>query len=108
MQVPTCRELRDMNDHMESVVLEYRAGAYPALEAAVLAAFEQGAPRVILDLGGVDGLDTEGVRGLITLLRRVRAIGGEIALSSPKPDVLRTLQVTALDRLFPLVEAKAA
>jgi anti-anti-sigma factor len=108
VQVPTCRDLRVMNENLESVVMEYRPRAYPALEAAVLAAFEQGATRVILDLSALDGLDTEGVRGLITLLRRVRAVGGEIALSSPKPEVLRTLQVTALDRLFPVVEPKAA
>lgn len=93
---------------MEPVVIEYRPSAYPLVEAAVLTALENGAPRVILDLEMLDALDTQGVRGLISLLRRARALGGEIALSSLKPDVRRTLQVTALDRIFPVVEAEAA
>lgn len=93
---------------MESVVIQYRPSTYPAVEEAVLAALRDGSPRVILDLEALDALDTQGVRGLITLLRRARAVGGELALASLKPDVRRTLQVTALDRIFPVVEAEAA
>jgi len=89
-------------------MIEYRPQAYPALEAAVLTALEGGAARVVLNLDALDALDTEGVRGLITLLRCTRAIGGELALRSSKPDVLRTLQVTALDRIFAMVETEAA
>lgn len=93
---------------MESVVIQYRPHAYAAVEEAVLSALREGSPRVILDLEALDALDTQGVRGLITLLRRARAAGGELALTSLKPDVRRTLAVTALDRIFPLVEAEAA
>lgn len=93
---------------MESVLIEYRPSAYPAVEAAVLAALVEGGARVILDLDTLDTLDTDGVRGLITLLRRARSVGGELALSSTKAEVLRTLQVTALDRIFKMVEAEAA
>lgn len=93
---------------MESVVIQYRPHAYPAVEAAVLSALREGSPRVILDLEALDALDTQGVRGLITLLRRARAAGGDLALTSLKPDVRRTLAVTALDRIFPLVETEAA
>lgn len=90
---------------MESVVIEYRPSAYLALEATVLEALEGGTVRVVLDLDSLGALDTEGVRGLITLLRRARAIGGELALSSKRAEILRTLKVMALDRLFPMVEA---
>ncbi len=93
---------------MESILIEYRPSAYPVVEAAVLAALAEGGSRVILDLDSLDALDTEGVRGLITLLRRARSVGGELALSSTKADIKRTLQVTALDRIFKMVEAEAA
>lgn len=93
---------------MDSIVIEYRPQAYPAMEAAVLLALKEGAGRVILDLAGINALDTQGVRGLITLLRRARAAGGELALTSVRPDVRRTLQVTALDRIFALIETEAA
>jgi anti-anti-sigma factor len=108
VQAPTCSSKFEELDTMESIVIEYRPSAYPVVEAAVLAALADGESRIILDLDSLDALDTEGVRGLITLLRRARSVGRDLALSSTKSDVLRTLRVTALDRLFPMVEAEAA
>ncbi len=93
---------------MEPVVIEYRLAAHPAIEAATLAAFEGGATRVILDLDALDSLDHESVRGLISLLRRARAAGGELGLRATRPDVMRTLSVTGLDRIFTIVEVQPA
>lgn len=90
---------------MDSITFEYRSDAFPALQAAVLSAFEAGAPRVILDLDGLERLDTEAVRGLITLLRRSREIGGELAISTTRAEINRSLAVMALDRIFPMVAA---
>lgn len=92
---------------MDSIVIEYRPASLPSLEAAVLAALDSGV-NVVLNLDTLDSLDTEGVRGLITLLRRSRSIGGEVSLRAGKPNVRHTLAVTALDRLFPLVGPEAA
>ena len=89
----------------QSIVFEYRPGAFDALQAAMLTAFETGADRVVLDLDELPRLDTDGVRGLITLLRRSREVGGEVALRATRPEVLRTLNTLALDRLFPMVTA---
>lgn len=86
-----------------SVLIEYRPGVYAALEAEVLAAIqEEGAERVVLDLDKLDRLDSGGVRDVISLLRRVRSIGGDLALRSTHPEVLRTLSATGLDRVFSL------
>ncbi|HET9029591.1 MAG TPA: STAS domain-containing protein [Candidatus Aquilonibacter sp.] len=89
----------------QSIVFEYRPAAFEALQAAMLTAFETGAERVVLDLDELPRLDTDGVRGLITLLRRSREVGGEVALRATRPEVLRTLNTLALDRLFPMVSA---
>ena len=91
---------------LENVVIEYR-GAYPALEAAVLTALGSGAS-VALDLDTLDSLDVGTVRDLILLLRRCRAIGGEVALRASKAEVRRALGVTALDRLFTIHDPEAA
>jgi len=88
---------------MESLYIDYQPHAYPALETAVLGALEDGVDRVVIDLDSLDALDTDGVRGLITLLRRARTAGGQLALRSSKPEVRRTLSVTALDRIFEMV-----
>ncbi|HTX60638.1 MAG TPA: STAS domain-containing protein [Verrucomicrobiae bacterium] len=91
---------------LETVVIEYR-GAFPALQAAVLAALESGA-RVVLSLDSLQALDIETMRALIRLLRRCRALGGEVSLQASNPEVRRTLAVTALDRLFPIYDPGAA
>ncbi|HUA07721.1 MAG TPA: STAS domain-containing protein [Candidatus Acidoferrales bacterium] len=83
--------------------ITYSPDALDAITQQTLTAFEDGATRVVLDLDTLPKLDTDGVRGLITLLRRSREVGGEVALRVTKPDLLRSLSVMALDRLFPMV-----
>ena len=92
---------------MEALVIHYRAGAYAQLEAAILAALEAGTP-VELDLDPLGTLDVANVRELIALLRRCRAIGGEFALRATNGEIRKTLAVTALDRLFPVLGQEAA
>ena len=45
----------------------------------------------------------KGKRGATT-----REIGGELALQVTRAEIVRSLQVTALDRLFPLVKGEVA
>ena len=90
------------------MLYDYHIDRLPSIETAMLAAFEAGAPRVVLGLDSLDHLESNDVRGLIILLRRARDVGGEIALSVTRPDILRSLNVMALDRLFPIVSPKAA
>lgn len=92
---------------MEALVIEYRPGAYAPLEAAIMAALEAGTP-VELGLDSLESLDVGNVRELIALLRRCRAIGGEFALRASKPNIRKTLAVTALDRLFPVLGEEEA
>ena len=96
---------------METVVLDYHTADLAATEKSVQDALDLGVGRVILNLDSLSTLDADGVRGLIEILRSTRSPGsGEIALQSSKADVLRTLSVTALDRLFPVlkIEGEAA
>ncbi len=87
---------------MESVTIEYRPQTFPAIEGAILEALRDGAERVVLDLDSVASLDSAALRELIKLLRSARSSGGDLALRSTRADVLRTLSVTALDRIFDL------
>lgn len=87
---------------------EYQAERLPAIQSAMIAAFEAGAPRVVLVLDHLPHLESADVRGLILLLRRARDVGGEVVLAVSRPEIVRSLKVMALDRLFPIVAAKAA
>jgi anti-anti-sigma factor len=93
---------------VQTPTFDYQPLALDALADRIFAAFSAGATRVILNLDAIRRLDTDGVRGLIVLLRRSREVGGEIALSVTRPELLRSLQVMALDRLFPIIAGAAA
>ncbi|HTV74044.1 MAG TPA: STAS domain-containing protein [Candidatus Acidoferrales bacterium] len=88
-------------------MIPYTPDRLEAITRQAMEAFEEGAPRVVLDLDILTRLDTDGVRGLITLLRRSREVGGEVALKVTRPELIRSLAVTALDRLFPVVGVAA-
>ena len=62
-----------------------------------------GARRIVLPLDTVPMLDAEVIRRLIRLLRRVRERGGNICLRVSRPDLLATLRVTGLDKVFCMV-----
>ncbi len=93
---------------MEPVTIEYQPKSLPELEAAILDALREGAERVVLDLDSVPSLDSAMLRELITLLRLARSRGADLALRSTRTAVHRTLSVTALDRVFPVLQPKAA
>lgn len=92
---------------MDDAVIAYSTSAHEAAEAAVLAAIERGVVPV-LDLDALDSLETGAVRALISMLRRARAAGGDFTLRTTRPEILRTLSVTGLDRVFSVVQPEVA
>ncbi len=82
--------------------------AFERLLEQIREATESGVKEIILALDGLAVLDSFAIRRLITLLRRTREGGGEITLAVSRADLLRTLQVTALDKVFRLVGSAAA
>ena len=86
----------------------YQPSQLDSLVDQVVAAFADGAPEIVLDLDSLTRLDTDGVRGLILLLRRSRESAGEIVLKVTRPEIVRSLHVMALDRLFRVTGAVAA
>jgi anti-anti-sigma factor len=97
------RYMRAPERSVEDASIDYVPGNYPAIEAAVDAKLLRGAEQVVVDLDTLVVLDTEALRGLISLLRRARLKGAQIALRSSRDEILRTLSVTGLDRVFALV-----
>ncbi len=94
------RYMRPPERTVEDASIDFLPGNYAAVEAAVDAKLLRGADQVVLDLNTLVVLDTEGLRGLIVLLRRARLKGAQIALRSSREEILRTLSVTGLDRVF--------
>lgn len=56
--------------------------------------------RVVVDLGGVDFIDSTGLGVLIGALKRVRTHGGDLALVCTEPRILKVFDITGLDQVF--------
>jgi anti-sigma B factor antagonist len=56
--------------------------------------------RIVLDLAGVDEIDTAGVQLLLLLLREVRSHGRELDIAAYSPAVLSVFDLLQLHGLF--------
>jgi len=92
---------------MKYMVLDYGTGSHEQFEATTLNALRSGR-EVVVNLDGLTSIEIEDIQRLIKLLRQSRNMGTEFALRATRPQVRKALAVTALDRIFTLVEADAA
>jgi anti-sigma B factor antagonist len=87
------------------VIVELRGELDVADAAAVVAAFAViGArqPVIIVDLAGMDFIDSSGVAALARGRKLARDAGGDLLLAAPGHEVLRTLTLTRLIDTFPI------
>ncbi len=71
----------------------------PALQERVTAArHEHNSSHVILDLAGVEFIDSSGLRAVLHLHRELADEGGALVLLHPSEDVQHVLSLTGLDQ----------
>jgi anti-sigma B factor antagonist len=56
-------------------------------------------PCLLIDLSGVPFVDSAGLGALIGGIRRVRELGGDVAVACPRPTLTRLLRTTGFDRI---------
>ena len=66
-------------------------------ELSVVAACERG---MIVDLTGLEFIDSSGLAALVRLRERARRAGGDLLLAAPQGQVLRLLSLTRLIDVF--------
>jgi anti-sigma B factor antagonist len=77
------------------------------LQEALESCFEDDAIRTLsLDLGDATFIDSAGLRVLLRARRAALMTGRGLVLASPSRAVVRLLEVTGIDRLFDLVQAR--
>ena len=74
----------------------------PELEEALEGA--DASKRIVIDLSGCTFLDSSAVRVLIALARTAQSAGGDIALVTRDPGILRVLEIASVDMLLPVHE----
>jgi anti-sigma B factor antagonist len=72
----------------------------PQLREELLRLTSDGAKQVTIDLSGLAFVDSTGLSVLITGLKRLREVGGDMALRSPQPGTRRVLEITGLTEVF--------
>lgn len=83
----------------------------PQFREQLIQLVEQGHRRVLVDLEGVEFLDSTGLGVLVGGLKRVRSHDGELALVCTQRRILKVLEITGLTKVFsihPSVEAATA
>jgi anti-anti-sigma factor len=74
--------------------------------AALTAELERlaGTPtRLVVDLDTADAVDSTVLGALVLALKRLQASGGELAVACRRPETLRLLRLTGLDRVLAVV-----
>ena len=70
--------------------------------AAALAVVAARAPEIIVDLAGLEFIDSSGVAALARGRKLARHAGGDLLLAAPQHQVLRVLTLTRLIDVFPV------
>jgi len=72
----------------------------PTLRDRIADVLDGGQHRLVVDLGGVEFLDSTGLGVLVAGLNRAREIGGSLSLVCPQERVLKLFRITGLDEVF--------
>jgi len=68
---------------------------------------DAGVPSVLVDMSGIDNVDSTGLGELVGYLQRFEKEGRRLALYRPHRRILSLLRLTRLDEIFPIFEDRA-
>jgi anti-sigma B factor antagonist len=88
-----------------SIFGELDVATAPALREKLIALVGDGSTHVVLDLEGVDFLDSTGLGTIISALKRVRTHGGDMRLVCTQARIRRLFEITGLDKAVPLLSS---
>ena len=58
--------------------------------------------RVILDMEGVEAIDSSGLGTILFLAKKCRALGGDLKIVSIRPDVKMVIEIVKFDKILPI------
>ena len=72
----------------------------PCLRERLIELVSQGSHQVVVDLEGVDFLDSTGLGVLVGGLKRLRSHDGDMILVCTQPRILKVFEITGLTKVF--------
>jgi anti-sigma B factor antagonist len=85
-----------------AVTGELELATAPQLRQRVVGLVGAGDIRIILDLSGVDFVDSVGLGVVVAVLKRVRGRGGDLIVAGAVPRVRELFEITRLDQIIDL------
>ena len=95
----------DPEDHGFTVIAvsgEIDVYTAPKLRERLIGLVEAGSYQLIVDMEGVEFLDSTGLGVLVGALKRVRSNDGELSLVCTQPRIRKVFEVTGLTKVFTL------
>ena len=74
----------------------------PKLREQIVSLVDEGQYHLIIDMSGVEFLDSTGLGVLVGGLKRVRAHDGSLALVCGEERILKIFRITGLTKVFPI------
>lgn len=74
----------------------------PILRDALTAQIDDGVTDVCLDLADLQFVDSTGLGVIVGVHRRLQRVGGTLRLRSPRPAILRVLEISGLAGVVPV------
>ncbi len=78
----------------------------PSLRAELEQRLTHASPKLVIDLSGVDYIDSYGLGVLVEAMKRARRAAGELRLCAPRPEVRSLLDVTGLSGRIPVLPSR--
>ena len=97
-------------NHVEVLYLKGRLDAVSAkqLKEKVASLGQEKGPKLVIDMAGVDFIDSWGLGALISSLRTVSKLGGDIKISGLQHQARSIFELTRLDRVFRIYDDSMA
>jgi anti-sigma B factor antagonist len=102
-QFELTEETLDDDVHVVAVRGEIHVSTAPQFSERLNEAIAAGRTCVVIDMVGVEFIDSTGLSVLLNALRRVTRRKGALALVVSNPTVLRLFEITRLDSTFEIV-----
>jgi anti-sigma B factor antagonist len=80
----------------------------PKLREKLIELVSEGSHNVVVNLEGVDFLDSTGLGVLVGALKRVKAHDGTLALVCTQDKILKIFKITGLTKVFPIHDSVEA
>lgn len=72
----------------------------PDLREQLRGLVQGGYSRIVVDLSGVESIDSSGLGALVSGLKAARQAGGDLRITAPGPQVVAVLELTNLDKVL--------